>query len=89
MKDIDPNAYDAWLARDYEYLVEPETKTCPECDGDGLKRVHYPEGDPQVVDDPCNECDGEGRVEVDVEAERSSAAEDAAMEKYHHDKYGD
>lgn len=81
--------YDDWLARPYEHPEGEDTETCPECDGDGLKRVHYPEGDPQVVDDVCPECGGDGVVEVDVEAERQAAAEDAAMEKYYHEKYGD
>lgn len=85
------SAHDDWLNRHFEYREDPYEE-CPACDGDGLLRIHYSEGDPFVADDPCERCDGDGRVltrDAELEQEKEAIAEDMAMDRYYHDKYGD
>lgn len=45
-------------------LTIDEPEACPECGGEGVKRVRpsRTDGDPAMVDQSCEECDGTGRV---------------------------
>ena len=41
-------------------------KTCPVCEGDGLRRTklrYGQDGETCIVDDPCETCGGDGTVE--------------------------
>lgn len=73
--------YDRWKASPYE--DDPDDVDCQYCGDDGDKP--NPE---------CWSCDGTGRVSVETMLARAadeaaSRAEDEAIERYYHDKYGD
>jgi hypothetical protein len=68
-QDIDPTAYDNWLARDYEYPHEPVMEECHVCEGNGLA---WDPGGNYQIDEPCEFCD-DGKVEVTEEELRDRA----------------